>query len=320
MLVEDTGYKVCTFVAHPQEPDTFPFHIISHAPTALPSSILDELRSILSTKLGHQVSPCLPASDCDVKENVKAEVDIESKEVEFDNIQLELEEAKAEGDLTFLHDEQEYLTNIDSGDHIDSEIHQAEAEIIINHNSAGNDAGHNDKEETNTDGGEDVEEDGREDVQEDTRNDGREDTKTWDFHSGDGILDPQSQWHRQRQISSDDECKSDSCSTIHPPLKRQKMAYVLVPSLPMPSSGSRLCKVATTAPVVQTSRMHTVPIMDEVEWRNLPLSPSTEGPQAAFKYAFGIDLEKVNGTRKGGDHTGRRVFDIFSVRTTFMVV
>lgn len=54
MVVEDSGYRVCTILAHPQDP-TAPIHMISHAATALPSSMLNELQTLLSSKLGRQL-------------------------------------------------------------------------------------------------------------------------------------------------------------------------------------------------------------------------------------------------------------------------
>jgi len=84
MVVEDSGYRVCTLLAHPQEPTTFPVHIISHAATALPNSILEELRTFFSSKLGHQSLP-----DQNAEDGPELEAD-GSDQIELDAIELEL--------------------------------------------------------------------------------------------------------------------------------------------------------------------------------------------------------------------------------------
>jgi len=116
----------------------------------------------------------------------------------------------------------------------------------------------------------------------------------------------QPQWHHRRQVLSDDEegdpTDNASISTsvpspIYPPMKRQRIAYILIPPLPTHASTA-----------TGNFSVNTVPMLDDTTWRNLPLGCYTQGPYEAFKYSFGINLETVPGrTRKGPARTGRFV-------------
>jgi len=121
-------------------------------------------------------------------------------------------------------------------------------------------------------------------------------------------LDFQSR-RRQRNPPDDESEPSDSdpdadlSSTMsHPPLKRQRMDYILVPPAGPPlvlrhTHRSNPTGISSTA----------APLLSEAEWHSVPSSVvMSQDTCAAFKYIIGINLDDVPGrTRKGRGTVGR---------------